>query len=110
MREPAVEENAQILSADKSIVTSAGHADSYIVSSRSRRPIELTDSTLYYVPAAAGGLQVSGAWSALQDALEGLFAAYPRRPGSGSYVHFARNRLQSARCGYSARAASDRHS
>jgi alkylation response protein AidB-like acyl-CoA dehydrogenase len=63
--QPAAEDIGQVLSADKSFVTSAGHADSYIVSTRSQRPVELTDSTLYYVPAAARGLQVAGSWSGL---------------------------------------------
>jgi alkylation response protein AidB-like acyl-CoA dehydrogenase len=53
------------LSAEKSWVTSAGHADSYIVSTRASRAIEMTDSTLYYVPAGTLGLSVSGGYNGL---------------------------------------------
>ena len=43
------------VSADKSWVTSAGHADSYVVSTRSVNGTEPTASTLYYVPKGAAG-------------------------------------------------------
>jgi alkylation response protein AidB-like acyl-CoA dehydrogenase len=52
------------LSADKSFVTSAGHADSYVVSagSASGGP---PASTLYYVPRDAPGLGTAGPWDGL---------------------------------------------
>lgn len=53
------------LSAEKSWVTSAGQADSYVVSTRSAAGTEMTESTLYYVPREAPGLRVSGPWSGL---------------------------------------------
>ncbi len=53
------------LSAEKSWVTSAGQADSYVVSTRSTAAAEMTASTLYYVPNGAAGLSVAGSWSGL---------------------------------------------
>lgn len=53
------------VSADKSWVTSAGHADSYVVSTRSVDGKEPTVSTLYYVPKNAPGLSVAGPWTGL---------------------------------------------
>src|SRR5207245_5397740 len=46
------------LTADKSFVTSAGHADSYIVSTRSAASEEPAALTLYYVPRDAAGIEV----------------------------------------------------
>jgi alkylation response protein AidB-like acyl-CoA dehydrogenase len=53
------------LTADKSFVTSAGHADSYIVSTRAAGATEPLASTLYFVPHDAAGLAVSGPWNGL---------------------------------------------
>jgi alkylation response protein AidB-like acyl-CoA dehydrogenase len=53
------------VSADKSWVTSAGRADSYIVSTRAAGATEPTASTLYYVPKDAPGLSVAGPWTGL---------------------------------------------
>jgi alkylation response protein AidB-like acyl-CoA dehydrogenase len=53
------------LSAEKSWVTSAGHADSYVVSTRSAGRPEPTTSTLFFVPKDAAGLSVSGPWDGL---------------------------------------------
>jgi alkylation response protein AidB-like acyl-CoA dehydrogenase len=53
------------LTAEKSFVTSAGHADSYVVSARSAQSEEPTALTLYYVPRGAAGLTVAGAWDGL---------------------------------------------
>lgn len=50
------------ISAGKSWVTSAGHAQSYIVSSLSPEGINPTDLTLYLVPAGTAGLTVAGPW------------------------------------------------
>jgi alkylation response protein AidB-like acyl-CoA dehydrogenase len=53
------------LTADKSFVTSAGTADSYIVSTLSGSAADPQASTLYYVPQDAPGLSVSGPWNGL---------------------------------------------
>ena len=53
------------LTAKKSWVTSAGHAQSYVVSSLSPEGAGPTDSTLYLVPAGAEGLSVSGPWDGI---------------------------------------------
>jgi len=53
------------ISARKSWVTSAGHAQSYIVSSLAPEGIAPTDSTLYLLPAETRGLSVAGPWDGL---------------------------------------------
>ena len=53
------------ITAKKSWVTSAGCAQSYVVSSLSPEGADPTDSTLYLVPAAARGLTVEGSWDGL---------------------------------------------
>ena len=53
------------ITAKKSWVTSAGCAQSYVVSSLSPEGADPTDSTLYLVPAAARGLTVEGPWDGL---------------------------------------------
>jgi alkylation response protein AidB-like acyl-CoA dehydrogenase len=53
------------LTAEKSFVTSAGHADSYVVSTRSAGATEPTASALYAVPRDATGLTVGGPWDGL---------------------------------------------
>jgi alkylation response protein AidB-like acyl-CoA dehydrogenase len=53
------------LTAKKSWVTSAGHAQSYVVSSLAPDGAGPTDSTLYLVPASAPGLSVAGPWDGL---------------------------------------------
>ena len=53
------------LSAFKSWVTSAGQADSYVVSTRNADAKELTDCSLYFVPRDTAGVSVSGAWDGL---------------------------------------------
>ncbi len=55
-----LEGDRHLLSADKSWVTSAGHADIYIINTRASRAVELTDSTLYYVPGDTPGMSISG--------------------------------------------------
>lgn len=57
--------NDYLLTTEKSWVTSAGHAQSYIVSTKAADNSEPMASTLYFVPAAAPGLTVSGAWDGL---------------------------------------------
>jgi alkylation response protein AidB-like acyl-CoA dehydrogenase len=53
------------LTAKKSFVTSAGHAQSYVVSSLAPEGTGPTDSTLYLVSADAPGLSVAGPWDGL---------------------------------------------
>jgi len=53
------------ITAKKSFVTSAGHAQSYVVSSLSPDGAVATDSTLYLVLAGARGLSVGGAWDGM---------------------------------------------
>ena len=54
-----------LLTAKKSWVTSAGHAQSYVVSSLAPTAKGPTESTLYLVPADAPGLSVAGPWDGL---------------------------------------------
>ena len=53
------------ISARKSWVTSAGHAQSYVVSTQSPDASGPTESTLYLVLADAKGLSVAGAWDGM---------------------------------------------
>ena len=53
------------ISAKKSWVTSAGHAQSYIVSTLAPEGAGPTDSTLYVVAASTPGLSVAGRWDGL---------------------------------------------
>ena len=53
------------LTARKSFVTSAGHAQSYVVSSLAPEGKGPTDSTLYLVPADIRGLSIAGSWDGL---------------------------------------------
>ena len=53
------------ISAKKSWVTSAGYAQSYIVSALAPEGAGPTDSTLYFVPEGTSGLSVSGPWNGL---------------------------------------------
>jgi alkylation response protein AidB-like acyl-CoA dehydrogenase len=59
------EDSGYRITAEKSWVTSAGHADSYIVSTRTAGRSEPLASTLYYVPRGTSGLSVSGPWDGL---------------------------------------------
>jgi alkylation response protein AidB-like acyl-CoA dehydrogenase len=53
------------MTAKKSWVTSAGHAQSYVVSSLAPDGKGPTDSTLYLVPAGTRGMSVAGPWDGL---------------------------------------------
>jgi alkylation response protein AidB-like acyl-CoA dehydrogenase len=53
------------ISAKKSWVTSAGHAQSYVVSALAAEGAGATDSTLYLLAAGTPGLSVSGQWNGL---------------------------------------------
>ena len=53
------------ITAKKSWVTSAGFAQSYMVSSLAPEGAGPTDSTLYLVPAGVRGLLVEGSWDGL---------------------------------------------
>ncbi len=54
-----------VISAEKSWVTSAGHAKSYIVATGAVGASGPTDSTLYYVESNAPGVSVDGPWNGL---------------------------------------------
>jgi alkylation response protein AidB-like acyl-CoA dehydrogenase len=53
------------VSASKSFVTSAGHADGYVVSTLSAGATTPVESTMYYVLSGDRGLTVAGAWRGL---------------------------------------------
>jgi alkylation response protein AidB-like acyl-CoA dehydrogenase len=53
------------ISAKKSWVTSAGYAQSYVVSALAPQGTGPTDSTLYLLPAQTAGLSVAGPWNGL---------------------------------------------
>jgi alkylation response protein AidB-like acyl-CoA dehydrogenase len=57
--------NGVRISANKSWVTSAGHAQSYVVSSLAPEGTGPTDSTLYLLPAETRGLSVVAPWDGL---------------------------------------------
>ena len=57
--------NGVRISAKKSWVTSAGHAQSYVVSSLAPEGMGPTDSTLYVLPAETRGLSVVAPWDGL---------------------------------------------
>ena len=57
--------NGVRISAKKSWVTSAGHAQSYVVSSLAPDGKGPTDSTLYLLPAQTRGFSVAGPWDGL---------------------------------------------
>jgi len=57
--------NGVTISAKKSWVTSAGHAQSYVVSALAPEGAGPTDSTLYLVSAETRGLSVAGPWNGL---------------------------------------------
>jgi alkylation response protein AidB-like acyl-CoA dehydrogenase len=53
------------ITAKKSFVTSAGQANSYVVSALAPQGAGPTDSTLYLIASSAPGLSVAGAWDGL---------------------------------------------
>jgi alkylation response protein AidB-like acyl-CoA dehydrogenase len=57
--------NGVSISAKKSFVTSAGHAQSYVVSALAPEGSGPTDSTLYLLVAGTSGLSVAGPWDGL---------------------------------------------
>src|SRR6201987_3349300 len=57
--------NGVRISAKKSWVTSAGHAQSYVVSALAPKGAGPTDSTLYLLPAQTRGLSVAGPWDGM---------------------------------------------
>ncbi len=57
--------SGKLLSANKSFVTSAGEADSYVVSTRRAGASGPTDVNLYLVPKGAGGFTVRGKFEGL---------------------------------------------
>jgi alkylation response protein AidB-like acyl-CoA dehydrogenase len=65
LSQAVVEGDTHRLSAEKSFVTSAGRANSYVVSTRSAGADEPLSNTLYWVPADAPGVRVGTAWNGL---------------------------------------------
>jgi len=62
----AVASNGRVsLTAHKSFVTSAGHADGYVVSTLASNATQPLESTLYLVRREDAGVKVSGAWKGL---------------------------------------------
>ena len=62
----ATEQDGHVtLNAEKSWVTSAGHADGYVVSTRSPNSASPTDTVLYLVYKGDDGVTTSGAWDSL---------------------------------------------
>ena len=62
----ASEQNGfHILNCQKSYVTSAGHANSYVVSTRAVGATGMTESSLYYVEEGTAGFSVAGQWNGL---------------------------------------------
>ena len=56
---------SHLLNCQKSYVTSAGHANSYVVSTRAVGATGMTESSLYYVEKDAPGFSVAGPWNGL---------------------------------------------
>jgi alkylation response protein AidB-like acyl-CoA dehydrogenase len=54
-----------VLNAEKSFVTAAGHADGYVVSTRTAGGTEPLDTMLYLALRGDPGLEVSGGWNSL---------------------------------------------
>jgi len=62
----ATEQNgSHLLNCQKSYVTSAGHANSYVVSTRAVGATGMTESSLYYIEKDAPGFSVAGPWNGL---------------------------------------------
>ncbi len=62
----AAEQNgSHLLNCQKSYVTSAGHANSYVVSTRAVGATGMTETSLYYVEKDAPGFSVAGPWNGL---------------------------------------------
>lgn len=59
------EDGFQVLNCEKSYVTSAGRASSYVVSSRAVGAAGPMESSLYYVEVGMQGLSVAGQWEGL---------------------------------------------
>ena len=62
----ATEQNGfHLLNCEKSYVTSAGHANSYVVSTRAAGSTGMIESSLYYLEDGAAGFSVAGPWNGL---------------------------------------------
>src|SRR4030095_4913839 len=59
------QDGVHVLNCQKSYVTSAGHANRYVVSTRAVGATEMTESTLYYVEEGTAGFSVAGPWNGL---------------------------------------------
>jgi alkylation response protein AidB-like acyl-CoA dehydrogenase len=65
MSQASAHDGQVTLNAEKSWVTSAGHADGYVVSTRSPESSGPTDTALYLVLKGDAGVEVSGPWDSL---------------------------------------------
>lgn len=59
------EDGFHLLNCEKSYVTSAGHANSYVVSTRAIGATGITETSLYYIEQGAAGFSVAGPWNGL---------------------------------------------
>lgn len=59
------EDGFHLLNCEKSYVTSAGHANSYVVSTRAIGATGITETSLYYIEEGAAGFSVAGPWNGL---------------------------------------------
>jgi len=60
-----MENRKLVLAGEKSFVTSGGHADSYVVATRSIESANVLQTTLYLVPKNSTGLSFEGTWNGL---------------------------------------------
>ena len=59
------QDGLHVLNCQKSYVTSAGHANSYVVSTRAVDATGMTESSLYYIEKGTAGFSVAGSWNGL---------------------------------------------
>ena len=59
------QDGVHVLNCEKSFVTSAGHANSYVVSTRAVGATQMIESSLYYVDRDTAGFSVDGPWNGL---------------------------------------------
>jgi alkylation response protein AidB-like acyl-CoA dehydrogenase len=64
-RAAAADDGAVHVTAHKSFVTAAGHADGYVVSTLGVGATKITESTIYLVLRSDGGVRVTGPWHGL---------------------------------------------
>ena len=59
------QDGVHVLNCEKSFVTSAGQANSYVVSTRAVGATQMIESSLYYIERGAAGFSVDGPWNGL---------------------------------------------